>query len=153
MDDRLFIILEILYEMYRIENRVNDVIYPSFAIVLTTHGIKLLRPNSGFIFYERRLEIISLFFSFIFSGFLFISIKKMAIGFGSKDKKNNSKALDEEPPSENDVDKLSVKNLEEKSQFKEFKEFLKVVISFTGDLSSLTCPAFFLNGLSLLEYG
>lgn len=154
MDDRLFIILEILYEMYRIENRVNDVIYPSFAIVLTTHGIKLLRPNSGFIFYERkRLEIISLFFSFIFSGFLFISIKKMAIGFGSKDKKNNSKALDDEPPSENDVDKLSVKNLEEKSQFKEFKEFLKVVISFTGDLSSLTCPAFFLNGLSLLEYG
>ncbi|CEJ04459.1 hypothetical protein RMCBS344292_18420 [Rhizopus microsporus] len=77
----------------------------------------------------------------------------MAIGFGSKDKKNNSKALDDEPPSENDVDKLSVKNLEEKSQFREFKEFLKVVISFTGDLSSLTCPAFFLNGLSLLEYG
>ncbi|KAI7865840.1 hypothetical protein BDF14DRAFT_1729488 [Spinellus fusiger] len=35
----------------------------------------------------------------------------------------------------------------------QFKDFLKTVISFTGDLSSLTCPAFFLNGLSLLEYG
>lgn len=71
----------------------------------------------------------------------------MALGFGSKSKK------EDESPTTNDVDTLSVKNLEEKSQFKEFKDFLKVVISFTGDLSSLTCPAFFLNGLSLLEYG
>ncbi|KAI9365723.1 hypothetical protein BD770DRAFT_336197 [Pilaira anomala] len=75
----------------------------------------------------------------------------MALGFGSK-KKNTA---EDETPTSNDVDKLSMKNLDtaEKSQFAEFKEFLKVVISFTGDLSSLTCPAFFLNGLSLLEYG
>lgn len=76
----------------------------------------------------------------------------MALGFGSK---KTNKTSDDETPSSSDVDKLSMKNLEaaEKSQFGEFKEFLKVVISFTGDLSSLTCPAFFLNGLSLLEYG
>lgn len=75
----------------------------------------------------------------------------MVLGFGS----SKNKASDDEAPSANDVDQLSMKNLEssEKSQFKEFKEFLKTVISFTGDLSSLTCPAFFLNGLSLLEYG
>lgn len=75
----------------------------------------------------------------------------MALGFGSK----KTKSSEDETPTSNDVDKLSMKNLEtaEKSQFGEFKEFLKVVISFTGDLSSLTCPAFFLNGLSLLEYG
>ncbi|KAI8640606.1 hypothetical protein BD408DRAFT_419583 [Parasitella parasitica] len=79
----------------------------------------------------------------------------MALGFGSSNKVNKSKSSDEETPNSSDVDTLSVKNLDtaEKSQFKEFKEFLKVVISFTGDLSSLTCPAFFLNGLSLLEYG
>lgn len=78
----------------------------------------------------------------------------MALGFGNKSP-TKSKSSDEETPSANDIDKLSMKNLEssEKSQFKEFKEFLKTVISFTGDLSSLTCPAFFLNGLSLLEYG
>lgn len=74
----------------------------------------------------------------------------MPLGFGNKKSSKNS---DDEEPTTSDVDKLSMKNLEEKSQFKEFKEFLKVVISFTGDLSSLTCPAFFLNGLSLLEYG
>jgi hypothetical protein len=74
----------------------------------------------------------------------------MALGFGNK---KVNKTSDDEAPTTSDVDKLSMKNLEEKSQFKEFKEFLKVVISFTGDLSSLTCPAFFLNGLSLLEYG
>lgn len=75
----------------------------------------------------------------------------MALGFGNKKKKTS----EDETPSSTDVDRLSMKNLEtaEKSQFAEFKEFLKVVISFTGDLSSLTCPAFFLNGLSLLEYG
>lgn len=73
----------------------------------------------------------------------------MALGFGNKNKTNK----EEEAPTAKDVDSLSMKNLEEKSQFKEFKEFLKVVVSFTGDLSSLTCPAFFLNGLSLLEYG
>jgi hypothetical protein len=74
----------------------------------------------------------------------------MALGFGNK---KVNKTSDDEAPTTSDVDKLSMNNLEEKSQFKEFKEFLKVVISFTGDLSSLTCPAFFLNGLSLLEYG
>ena len=75
----------------------------------------------------------------------------MVLGLG---KKNKSKE-EEVTPNSGDVDKLSMKNLEstEKGQFGEFKEFLKVVISFTGDLSSLTCPAFFLNGLSLLEYG
>ncbi|KAJ1719731.1 Oxysterol-binding protein 4 [Coemansia erecta] len=31
--------------------------------------------------------------------------------------------------------------------------FLKAILSFTGDLSSLTCPSFLLNGISLLEYG
>lgn len=79
----------------------------------------------------------------------------MALGFGNSNKVSKSKSSDEDAPNSNDVDKLSMKNLDtaEKSQFKEFKEFLKVVISFTGDLSSLTCPAFFLNGLSLLEYG
>ncbi|KAI7900498.1 uncharacterized protein BX663DRAFT_517839 [Cokeromyces recurvatus] len=78
----------------------------------------------------------------------------MALGF-SNNKINKSKASDDETPNTSDVDKLSMKNLEssDKGQFKEFKEFLKTVISFTGDLSSLTCPAFFLNGLSLLEYG
>ncbi|ORY93867.1 hypothetical protein BCR43DRAFT_443517 [Syncephalastrum racemosum] len=55
-------------------------------------------------------------------------------------------------PSVNDVDKLSVKHAEPGTG-SQFKEFIKTVISFTGDLSSLTCPAFFLNGLSLLEYG
>lgn len=76
----------------------------------------------------------------------------MALGFGSKKQKSTDS---DEAPNSNDVDKLSMKNLEtaEKGQFSEFKEFLKVVINFTGDLSSLTCPAFFLNGLSLLEYG
>ncbi|ORY06584.1 Oxysterol-binding protein [Basidiobolus meristosporus CBS 931.73] len=33
-----------------------------------------------------------------------------------------------------------------------FTSFLKDVASFTGDLSALTCPAFLLNGISLLEY-
>ncbi|KAJ1647503.1 Oxysterol-binding protein 4 [Coemansia asiatica] len=31
--------------------------------------------------------------------------------------------------------------------------FLKAILSFTGDLSSLTCPSYLLNGISLLEYG
>lgn len=55
-------------------------------------------------------------------------------------------------PSVSDVDKLSIK-APEPGVGGQFKDFLKTVISFTGDLSSLTCPAFFLNGLSLLEYG
>ncbi|KAI8888165.1 Oxysterol-binding protein [Backusella circina FSU 941] len=78
----------------------------------------------------------------------------MVLGFGSKSSSKN-KAADEVSISASDVDQLSMKNLDtsEKSQFKEFKDFLKTVVSFTGDLSSLTCPAFFLNGLSLLEYG
>ncbi|KAI7867322.1 uncharacterized protein EV154DRAFT_147300 [Mucor mucedo] len=58
----------------------------------------------------------------------------------------------ETTPSVSDVDKLSIKD-PEPGYGGQFKEFLKTVISFTGDLSSLTCPAFFLNGLSLLEYG
>ncbi|ORX52675.1 Oxysterol-binding protein [Hesseltinella vesiculosa] len=47
---------------------------------------------------------------------------------------------------------MSIDNVEASSKG-QFKDFIKTVISFTGDLSSLTCPAFFLNGLSLLEYG
>ncbi|KAI7826346.1 hypothetical protein BX661DRAFT_183827 [Kickxella alabastrina] len=39
------------------------------------------------------------------------------------------------------------------SQSSDFISFLKGVLSFTGDLSSLTCPSFLLNGISLLEYG
>ncbi|KAJ2023282.1 Oxysterol-binding protein 4 [Coemansia sp. S85] len=35
----------------------------------------------------------------------------------------------------------------------DFVSFLKDVLSFTGDLSSMTCPSFLLNGISLLEYG
>jgi hypothetical protein len=81
----------------------------------------------------------------------------MVLGIGSKSNKTNTrtKSSDDDEPSANDVDQLSMKNLEtsEKSQFREFRDFLKTVVSFTGDLSSLTCPAFFLNGLSLLEYG
>ena len=76
----------------------------------------------------------------------------MPLGFGSK---KPHKTTEEDTPTSSDVDQLSMNNFDanEKGQFKEFKEFLKTVISFTGDLSSLTCPAFFLNGLSLLEYG
>jgi hypothetical protein len=33
-----------------------------------------------------------------------------------------------------------------------FVAFLKQLATFTGDLSSLTCPAFLLSGCSLLEY-
>ncbi|KAI9314604.1 hypothetical protein BX666DRAFT_2029475 [Dichotomocladium elegans] len=55
-------------------------------------------------------------------------------------------------PDVKDVDAMSVKNAEPGTHG-QFREFIKTVISFTGDLSSLTCPAFFLNGLSLLEYG
>ncbi|KAJ2837008.1 Oxysterol-binding protein 4 [Coemansia erecta] len=35
----------------------------------------------------------------------------------------------------------------------DFMSFFKGILSFTGDLSSLTCPSFLLNGISLLEYG
>ncbi|KAJ2612825.1 Oxysterol-binding protein 4 [Coemansia sp. RSA 1804] len=35
----------------------------------------------------------------------------------------------------------------------DFMSFLKGILSFTGDLSALTCPSFLLNGISLLEYG
>ncbi|CAO3621719.1 unnamed protein product [Mucor hiemalis] len=59
---------------------------------------------------------------------------------------------EEHTPTAGDVDKLLIKG-PEPGLGGQFKEFLKTVISFTGDLSSLTCPAFFLNGLSLLEYG
>ncbi|KAI8901138.1 hypothetical protein BC833DRAFT_579111 [Globomyces pollinis-pini] len=40
-------------------------------------------------------------------------------------------------------------NAENKS---DFLSFLSQLASFTGDLSQLTCPAFLLNGISLLEY-
>ncbi|KAJ1679528.1 Oxysterol-binding protein 4 [Spiromyces aspiralis] len=33
-----------------------------------------------------------------------------------------------------------------------FMGFLKQLVTFSGDLSSLTCPSFLLNGISLLEY-
>ncbi|KAI9141224.1 hypothetical protein BKA69DRAFT_1038683 [Paraphysoderma sedebokerense] len=33
-----------------------------------------------------------------------------------------------------------------------FLQFIKTLASFTGDLSQLTCPAFLLSGVSLLEY-
>ncbi|KAI9486075.1 MAG: hypothetical protein EXX96DRAFT_547605 [Benjaminiella poitrasii] len=67
--------------------------------------------------------------------------------FGGKNKTDK-----EVEPTASDVDKLAIKD-PEPGLGGQFKEFLKTVISFTGDLSSLTCPAFFLNGLSLLEYG
>ncbi|KAJ1734498.1 Oxysterol-binding protein 4 [Coemansia biformis] len=35
----------------------------------------------------------------------------------------------------------------------DFSSFVKGILSFTGDLSSITCPSFLLNGISLLEYG
>jgi hypothetical protein len=34
----------------------------------------------------------------------------------------------------------------------EFMKFVSQLASFTGDLSQMTCPAFLLNGCSLLEY-
>lgn len=55
-------------------------------------------------------------------------------------------------PSVNDIDKMNIKG-PEPGFGGQFKDFLKTVIGFSGDLSSLTCPAFFLNGISLLEYG
>lgn len=82
---------------------------------------------------------------FLLCTFLILS-DTMAI-FGSKNKTH-----EEVEPTASDVDKLSIKG-PEPGLGGQFKEFLKTVISFTGDLSSLTCPAFFLNGLSLLEYG
>ncbi|KAJ1914211.1 Oxysterol-binding protein 4 [Mycoemilia scoparia] len=33
-----------------------------------------------------------------------------------------------------------------------FMGFLKQLMTFTGDLSSMTCPSFLINGISLLEY-
>ncbi|KAI7854961.1 hypothetical protein BDC45DRAFT_535090 [Circinella umbellata] len=73
------------------------------------------------------------------------------MGIFSNSRTNSSESFDKSP-SVNDVDSMSVKNAEPGTGG-QFKEFIKQVISFTGDLSSLTCPAFFLNGLSLLEYG
>lgn len=46
----------------------------------------------------------------------------------------------------NNVDKIPV---EQKSAF---YSFLKSLSSFTGDLSSVTCPAFLLAPESLIEY-
>ncbi|KAI9351949.1 hypothetical protein BD770DRAFT_445695 [Pilaira anomala] len=71
----------------------------------------------------------------------------MAI-FGKRKTHNHEEA----EPTVKDVDNLNIKD-HEPGFGGQFKDFLKTVISFTGDLSSLTCPAFFLNGLSLLEYG
>ncbi|KAJ1964863.1 Oxysterol-binding protein 4 [Dipsacomyces acuminosporus] len=44
-------------------------------------------------------------------------------------------------------------NIVPASHSSDFMSFLKGVLSFTGDLSALTCPSFLLNGISLLEYG
>ncbi|CDS09367.1 hypothetical protein LRAMOSA10727 [Lichtheimia ramosa] len=77
----------------------------------------------------------------------------MGKSFFSSSRSNSSSELNgDKSPSVNDVDAMSVKHAEPGTTG-QFKEFIKTVISFTGDLSSLTCPAFFLNGLSLLEYG
>ncbi|SAM03677.1 hypothetical protein [Absidia glauca] len=77
----------------------------------------------------------------------------MVLGFNNKSKEHQSQTQNGEvSPTATDVDGLSVHHVESSSKG-QFKEFIKTVISFTGDLSSLTCPAFFLNGLSLLEYG
>ncbi|KAI8089406.1 uncharacterized protein BX664DRAFT_297090 [Halteromyces radiatus] len=76
----------------------------------------------------------------------------MVLGFSNKSSKDQPVQNGEVAPTPNDVDSLSVQHVESSSKG-QFKEFIKTVISFTGDLSSLTCPAFFLNGLSLLEYG
>lgn len=46
----------------------------------------------------------------------------------------------------NNVDKIPS---EQKSAF---HSFLKSLTSFSGDLSSLTCPAFLLAPVSLIEY-
>ncbi|KAI9221371.1 hypothetical protein BC828DRAFT_404990 [Blastocladiella britannica] len=48
-----------------------------------------------------------------------------------------------------DPEAASVVPAGEKSQF---MSFVKTLASFTGDLSQLTCPAFLLSGVSLLEY-
>jgi hypothetical protein len=59
----------------------------------------------------------------------------------------------EKTPTASDVDKLQIKG-HEPGLGGQFKDFLKTVVNFAGaDLSALTCPTFFLNGLSLLEYG
>jgi hypothetical protein len=86
----------------------------------------------------------------IFSRFLFFITNpclKMA-----KDLSNSDSAAENGTVKVSDVDKIQLKN-SEPGTGSQFKEFLKTVIRFSGDLSSLTCPAFFLNGLSLLEYG
>ncbi|KAJ2557382.1 Oxysterol-binding protein 4 [Coemansia sp. RSA 1933] len=44
-------------------------------------------------------------------------------------------------------------NIVPTSYMGDFMSFLKGILSFTGDLSALTCPSFLLNGISLLEYG
>jgi hypothetical protein len=46
----------------------------------------------------------------------------------------------------NNVDKIPT---EQKGAF---QSFLKSLASFSGDLSSLTCPAFLLAPVSLIEY-
>ncbi|KAL0096397.1 hypothetical protein J3Q64DRAFT_1669198 [Phycomyces blakesleeanus] len=78
-------------------------------------------------------------------------LKKSLFAKSSNDPKSPTDA-EGAPPTVNDVDTLSMHHVEPSTKG-QFKDFLKTVISFTGDLSSLTCPAFFLNGLSLLEYG
>lgn len=91
------------------------------------------------------------FFSFpsiVFFPFSFVMGKSF---FGSINKKEKETS-GERSPTVSDVDSMSIKHAEPGTG-SQFKEFIKTVISFTGDLSSLTCPAFFLNGLSLLEYG
>lgn len=87
-------------------------------------------------------------FSIVFFPFSFVMGKSF---FGSINKKEKETS-GERSPTVSDVDSMSIKHAEPGTG-SQFKEFIKTVISFTGDLSSLTCPAFFLNGLSLLEYG
>ncbi|KAJ2818597.1 Oxysterol-binding protein 4, partial [Coemansia sp. 'formosensis'] len=47
----------------------------------------------------------------------------------------------------------STGNIVPSSRSGDFMSFLNDLRSFTGDLSSMTCPSFLLNGISLLEYG
>ncbi|RUS27186.1 LOW QUALITY PROTEIN: hypothetical protein BC938DRAFT_483611 [Jimgerdemannia flammicorona] len=63
----------------------------------------------------------------------------------------SASSLHEETPSQKVIEKMNIK-YENAGVSGQFKDFLKTVVTFTGDLSALTCPTFFLNGQSLLEY-
>ncbi|ORZ30340.1 hypothetical protein BCR44DRAFT_95178 [Catenaria anguillulae PL171] len=64
----------------------------------------------------------------------------------STPKLNDTSAAADSPV---DPDAANVVPASHRSQF---TQFLKTLTSFTGDLSQLTCPAFLLSGVSLLEY-